>query len=300
LARLFLFAASFAFIPPYAAAVLLFALVVPWTRINLTLSGAVQLVSHLALVHNLYSNTYFGLSPAFWSIAVEVQLYFLYPVLLALVSRFGWKRSLIYIGALEITLRGICGVLLVSKGTVPLWLTGVPFVYWFSWSIGAALADAYISRRSLPFANQSLLLWLGIAVASTFAKPTAFFSFLCFSLLTAAAIAKLLHLERTRTPFPAFLSKYLQRIGLWSYSIYLLHQPFLMFLHVSTYPLLGFLICLGVWFPIEAFSGLWFKFFELPSIALGKRLLKTISERAMARAIALRDESGPDIQQEVV
>ena len=76
--------------PPYVLAVILFALVVPWTRIGFSFSGAVQFLSHLALIHNSDNSTFFGLSPAFWSIAV--QLYLLYPILVALVSRLGWNR----------------------------------------------------------------------------------------------------------------------------------------------------------------------------------------------------------------
>jgi peptidoglycan/LPS O-acetylase OafA/YrhL len=285
--------------PPYAIAVLLFALVVPWTRISFSLFDAVQLGSHLSLLHNLNSRTFFGFSPAFWSIAVEAQLYLLYPVLLALVSRFGWKRTLIYIAVLEIALRGVCSVLLVTKGAVPLWLTGIPMMYWFSWSIGAAIAEAYVSGRSVPFANQSLVFWGGIALASTFAKPLASFSFLFFALMTATAIAKLLlRPERTPSFFPPFLSKYLQTVGLWSYSIYLLHQPFLMFLHLRLHPLVVFLICLGLWFPIVALSGLWYRAFELPSIALGKRLMRTHPDRAVVQVEKLVDQGNTGIQED--
>jgi peptidoglycan/LPS O-acetylase OafA/YrhL len=282
--------------PPYVLAVLLFALVVPWTRIGFSFSGVVQFLSHLALIHNLDNSTFFGLSPAFWSIAVEVQLYLLYPILVALVSRFGWNRSLMYIAALEITLRGICSVISITTGTAPLWLDGVPFMYWFSWSAGAAVADAYVSGRSVPFANQSLLIWGGIALASTFVKPLASFSFLFFALLTVTAIAKLLRQKRATVSFSAFFSKYLRTIGVWSYSIYLLHQPFLSVasrlpgrFHVHPYPLLVFLICLFLWFPITACSGLWFRIFELPSIALGKRLTRTNSDRAPKASAAVEN-----------
>jgi peptidoglycan/LPS O-acetylase OafA/YrhL len=177
-----------------------------------------------------------------------------------------------------------------------LWLGGLPFMYWFSWSAGAAVADAYVSGRSVPFANQSLLIWGGIALASTFVKPLYNFSFLFFVLLTVTAIAKLLRQKRATVSFSAFFSKYLRTIGVWSYSIYLLHQPFLSVasrlpgrFHVHPYPLLVFLICLFLWFPITACSGLWFRIFELPSIALGKRLTRTNSDRAPKASYAVEN-----------
>ena len=117
----FLVRRFFRIYPPYVLAVLLFALVVPWTRLGLSFSGAVQFGSHLALIHNFDNRILFGICPAFWSIAVEVQLYLLYPILVALVARLGWNRSLIYIAALEIVLRGICSVFLIATGRVPLW-----------------------------------------------------------------------------------------------------------------------------------------------------------------------------------
>jgi peptidoglycan/LPS O-acetylase OafA/YrhL len=63
--------------PAYFFALLLFALLFPWSRIHWNLSGIAQLGSHLLLIHNYNDRSYFGISPAFWSIAVEVQLYLL-------------------------------------------------------------------------------------------------------------------------------------------------------------------------------------------------------------------------------
>jgi peptidoglycan/LPS O-acetylase OafA/YrhL len=38
-----------------------------------------QFLSHVFAVHNFGSETYAGINPSFWSIAVEVQLYLIYP-----------------------------------------------------------------------------------------------------------------------------------------------------------------------------------------------------------------------------
>ena len=52
------------------------------------------MLSHLFLVHNFNPDWYYGINGAFWSIAVESQLYVLYPVLVALASRRGWPLAL--------------------------------------------------------------------------------------------------------------------------------------------------------------------------------------------------------------
>jgi peptidoglycan/LPS O-acetylase OafA/YrhL len=280
--------------PPYLLALLLFAFCIPWSRISWSSFGAVQLGNHLALTHNFHPDCFYGINPAFWSIAVEAQLYLIYPLLLFFVSRWGWRRSLICIAALEIGIRAISSTILVAKGgddgAVPLWFTGLPFAYWFSWSIGAAVAEAYLSGHPVPFAKHSLLAWSAIAMGSCFIKPLAPFSFLFFALLTAAVIAKLLGGERALVRIPLFLSRSLSAIGVWSFSIYLLHQPFLVLARraakmfawpISSDPVVIFLLCLCLWFPIVALSALWYRIFELPSIALGKRLIPYVPNKPL-------------------
>jgi peptidoglycan/LPS O-acetylase OafA/YrhL len=94
--------------PAYLFCVLIFFFVPPWSSISATsLSGGAQLASHLLLLQNFDDRTLFGINPSFWSIAVEVQLYLLYPLLLALVSRLGWKRTLLILATLELSLRSL-------------------------------------------------------------------------------------------------------------------------------------------------------------------------------------------------
>ena len=293
--RDFAFRRFFRIYPPYLFAVLFFSLLIPWSRLAFDPHGVTQLWSHLALVHNFDNRAFFGISPAFWSIAVEAQVYLLYPILLVLVARFGWRGSLICIGALEIGLRAFSNVAFVSTGEpLPLWFYGLPFIYWFSWSIGAAVADAYLSGRTLPFFNHSLLAWSAAAFGSSFLKPLASFSFLFFALLTATAIAKLLGRGSRPIPFGAFFTP-LRSVGLWSYSIYLLHQPLLalaprlagklsFFGHSQ---IVVFVLCLCLWFPIMALSAIWYRVFEVPSIAFGKRFTTNAPNRALQRTGAV-------------
>ncbi|MGA2854041.1 MAG: hypothetical protein ABSE90_07930, partial [Verrucomicrobiota bacterium] len=84
---------------------------------------------------------------------------------------------------------------------------------------------------------------------------------------------------------PDFCLKHLRLTGIWSYSIYLLHQPligmgvliFVMIYPVAgNYPLLQFAFCLVSWFAIMLIGGLWYRLCELPSIACGKQLIQLI------------------------
>jgi len=284
----FLLRRFFRIYPAYVTALLVFALLVPWTRIHFSMTGAAQLGSHLALIHNFDNRTFYGINVAFWSIAVEVQLYLLYPLLLMLVSRIGWQRTLFYIAALEIGLRGISSLFLVSTGDIPYWFLGLPFMYWFSWSLGAVIADAYFCGRPLPFASHSAWFWGGIAVGSVFVKPLFSFSFLFFSIATAVVISKQLCQPQVTIKLPVWISRHIKTAGVWSYSIYLLHAPFLYgacapalaiyiaaTFHLAHLPhsLIVLIVGLGLWPLIVALSGLSYHLVELPSIVCGKRFI---------------------------
>ncbi len=270
--------------PAYFAALLLFALLIPLSKVNFSTSGIGQLASHIFFIHNFNYYTFYTINPAFWSLAIEIQLYLLYPVLLFLVRRLGWRKSLLIIATLEISLRMISGIVFIYSGTLdPPWFrfNGLPLYYWYSWSIGVVIADAYLGEKKVPFANHSLIGWLGLAIFSSFTKPTVSLSFLFFALATATAIAKLISNQSLPLRLPRSLTNYLSDIGGLSYSIYLLHQPLLPLAPrivaklTSTYhanPLFILLVCLMLWVPIVGLSTLWYRLFERSGIFIGKKI----------------------------
>jgi peptidoglycan/LPS O-acetylase OafA/YrhL len=291
-------------------ALLLFALVFPATRLIFSTKHEdiwLQFRNHLLLFHNFNPQTYYGINPSFWSIAIEVQLYLLYPVLLALVSKFGWRRTMFFTAICELSIHILQGILAsmfsaeVSFGfrfpvfifkysAVIHWLEVSPFAYWFSWSLGAFIADAFMTGRALPLVKSSIPLWFILAITSDFVRPLEPFTFLLFAVLTATVISKLLSGARPTIHVPHFLLASLRQTGIWSYSIYLLHQPILgmiseipsyffpeishFFPETSIYPLIKFSCCIISWFIIMPISGLWYRLFELPSIGWGKRIIQ--------------------------
>lgn len=257
---------------------------VPWT------AGAfwTQLLSHLFLVHNWHPLTFSGITGAFWSLAIEAQLYLLYPVLLALVAKIGWRRVMVVLAGCELLIRGLDGAVQTAgaSDSVAGIIAGVfsrsPLGFWFSWALGACIADAFLKNQPLPFRKSSPFLWLALAVASYFVKPLAPFMFLLFAVATAVATGKLLAGAASKTEAPAFPPGLLKRIGLWSYSIYLLHQPLLNICSdavARTVPgeyrsaTVTFLLLVAAWLAVIPFSYLWYRVFELPGIALGKRII---------------------------
>ena len=269
--------------PPYLAVLLFFAFLFPMTRLHFSADETAvgQLLSHAGLYDNFSALWQFGINPSFWSIAVEVQLYLLYPLLILMVSRFGWRRSLVALAVLEITLRLADGVLFTARGAgLPVWVSGSPFIYWFSWSLGAFIAERHIRGESLPV-PRSLIYGLAVlAVGTSLIKPLFNLPFVLFALLTTAVVAKLLHHSDRPFPLPNALRNHLRQVGLWSFSLYLLHQPLLWIIPriiartmpgAHIHPLLIFFGGVASWVFIVPVARLSYQYCELPSIAFGKR-----------------------------
>ncbi|HTV40269.1 MAG TPA: acyltransferase [Candidatus Sulfotelmatobacter sp.] len=292
--RAFFIRRFFRIYPPYLFALLLFAIFLPWTRVGHTFAHQVfQIGLHAMLLHNFSSATLGSINPNFWSIAVEVQLYLMYPLLIWGVSRWGWSKFLACLAVMEFGLRGFLRFLPALTGThtdnwwqgIPVvyaWLTGFPLIYWFSWAIGAALADAYLAGRPLPFARHSLLGWGAPACGSFLIKDFACFTFTLFAVFTATGIAALLQRNYFQQ-LPKLFSEPLRLVGICSYSMYLIHFPFLslaprvaglLFATGRVTPLEIFVTGLGFLFPIFLLSAVWYRLFEIPSIMFGKKLVR--------------------------
>jgi peptidoglycan/LPS O-acetylase OafA/YrhL len=266
-----------------------------------------QLLSHAGLIHNFDPATNSGINAALWSLAVEAQLYVLYPLLLALVARLNWGKALGLLAAGELLIRGLDGGLQSMGATdsvaghVSALLANSPLGYWFSWAIGAAIADAWLEQKPLPLANTPLPLWLGLAVACHFVRPLQPFQFMLFAVTSAAVTARCLNGGNFPLRWPTGAKAVLRKIGLWSYSLYLLHQPLL---HVYSHLIVwavpaeyrpasaSFALVMVTWLPIIALCALWYELIERPGIALGKRLIQArmksanLPERDQATATA--------------
>jgi peptidoglycan/LPS O-acetylase OafA/YrhL len=270
--------------PPYFFAVLLFALVYPGTRLSFSsLYDYAQLVSHVFLFHNLDERSFFGINPAFWSIGVEVQLYLLYPFVIALSRRHGWKNTMWLLAIVEGGIRVVCMALELLGRTPSRLVSGSPLSYWFSWGLGAYLAERFLQNQPLPLATWSIGALTVAAFGSAFFKPTLYFVFPLFSLLTAAVIAQRLSDPRVESRIPEPVSHHLRIAGIWSFSLYLLHQPLLksvMLVVPDTrganiaVPLVRLAVGLASWIIILPLAGLAYRWWEQPSIALGKRWLR--------------------------
>ena len=251
------------------------------------IDDAIQWLSHLLLVHNLSESTLYGINGSFWTIAVEVQLYALYPVLRKLVMRWGWRTTLIGLGLLEMALRLTDGVLMtLHHPPLPMGLMNSPFAFWFSWGTGAYAADVLLRGHRRTISNTLFAALAATVLLADLFKPAAGLGFpavACLTSLLCVQLAQGRSGPTTRQRVPSWWMRHLSRAGVYSYSIYLLHQPLLQRMPtlvrwlVGTTPeaqVLALILGLFAWWPIMIISGCFYQYCEQPSIRWGRHVLE--------------------------
>ena len=286
--------------PPFLAALLFFAFFFPLTRVDFSYNGLSQFYSRLFLYFNLVPDNYWGINGSFWSVAVEMQLYLVYPFLLIAARHWGWRLVLWISFLIEIGLRFHASGLsfLTPNIQFPFMLQMGPFGYVFSWLIGAKLADDFLSGRALTFRRVPMYVWfLALMISLTF-KPAAPFQFVLFSLTTVGVMARLVEGKEYCVPVPDRLKCHIAWVGMISYSVYLLHQPFLnlapkvvrwIWAENFVHPIWLLFSCLAMYPLIAGLSWLMYKYVELPSIEAGKwfvsRRVANVASQATADAL---------------
>lgn len=270
--------------PPFLIALLAFYLLPPWGSFgHQTFPRLEQLAANVLAINNLFERTFFSqINPSFWSVAVEIQLYVLYPALLWVASRFSWRAAITLSAACEFGIAAAASVSEFAGLKVSFALLHSPFAYWFSWAIGAYAAHCFLESRRSFLSDLRFEVLLPVALFLPLFKPAKPFAFAAFAVLSAVAIERF-WTGKWATPMKGKLGlfwRHLSFLGLVSYSFYLIHQPIIdRFVWVQVKgrmgdlysPLLGFAFCIVLYLPILLLSWLGLRFVERPSIAAGRR-----------------------------
>lgn len=196
--------------PPYL--VILIALALWQHRLRTS-----DFILHTALLHNLSYRHFFSFNGSFWSIAIEAQLYCLYPLAIFFKNKGG--RNLMMIIGIVSSLAWIVKLFLMKDYYG---IPANPIVLWPSWLLGAYLADLHhtggrlFNKPMLPL-TIGIGLWLG-TLCSIFT-----IHFLAAALLSTIVLETYIFNSRPMGK-PARLIAW---IGTISYSLYLIHQPFM-------------------------------------------------------------------------
>lgn len=234
------------------------------------------IASHLLLLHNLIPTHAAKIDYPMWSIGLEWQLYLLFPLMVWAFRYFGAIQTL---GATLL----IAAAIRATYRQLPMPLSAVlrdgPFSYLEIFAVGMLAAALTIQRRSLlPNWALALIVIAGLAVVRLgsgnglvhdLATAAAFFAVLLLAHNPAGVVARVLSL------------KWLVAIGIFSYSIYLVHAPLL---HLSWFVLrrlglsddLNFVILAVVALPLIVIVSYYFHcLFERPFMRLPSKALMT-------------------------
>jgi peptidoglycan/LPS O-acetylase OafA/YrhL len=295
--------------PPYFAALALYLIYHAYqTRVEVTGFYLWDVLLHLFMLHNVDPRTTYTINGAFWTLAIEEQLYLAYFLLLFLRVRYGWTKTLVACFSARIVW------LVLSRGFsdavgfhIP--VTEAAATNWFIWALGALSVEAALGLIKLPAWCSRLSVSgvaLGCAMALAQILPltdqsgwlhdagwlvmhpawgVGFFVLVNY----AVAAEQRWRLQSTRIPrlVPA-----LAAVGLISYSLYLTHSFVLMHWYWFGFTRLHILsISLLILTPLSVlFAWLFFRVFERPfmTIAASKRSAQTVP--AMEEEIGLANE----------
>jgi len=237
---------------------------------------------HLLMLHNVDMRTTYSINAAFWTLAIEEQLYLAYFLLLWLRIRYGWARTLAVCLAARVGWLALGRILGYSFGvTIP--VTEAAATNWFIWALGALGVEAALGIIRLPewcyrwwAAAAALLLAASLATVLPYVDhvwwmhdagwllmhPAWGVGF--FVMVNGAVRAERRRRESVRRASRLFVG--LAGLGLISYSLYLTHLFVLMQwywfgftqFHIRT-------IALVVMTPLSVlFAWLFFRLFERP------------------------------------
>lgn len=260
--------------PPYLLVLLFFFI----NRIDLSKSGLTDFFSHVILIHNLNDNTFFSLNPSFWSIALEVQLYFIYPIYITFIKHIGSTKTTIFLLLTTILfclIGYVYNIDTLSFGTFVL-------KFWFTWAAGALLAGRYYQEKRL---FKKPVIWFSLFYILFFVFKL--FHFSSYFILIPATLSCLALMEVIlygnfidNFAINKSIFKWLSYIGLISYSVYLIHQPYLndffnFYNPRTSFPHFNdFVRVASTYLTIFLMSFSLYKIIELKSIEYGRQLRK--------------------------
>ena len=269
--------------PPYFAALALYLLYLAYkTPVQVTGFYLWDVVLHLFMLHNLDPRTAYTINGAFWTLAIEEQLYLAYFLLLFLRIRYGWTKTLLLCFSARVVWLIMGHAVSASLG-IHIPVTEAAATNWFIWALGALSVEAALGLIKLPawcfkisVAGLALGCAMGLAQVLPMLDQIGWVHDvgwivmhpmwgLGFFVLVNYAVAAEQRWRAKSTNIPRLIPA-LASIGLISYSLYLTHSFVLMHWYWFGFTRLHILsISLVIMTPLSVvFAWLFFRVCERP------------------------------------
>lgn len=240
--------------------------------------------SHLLMIHNFDTRTVYLIDSAFWTLAIEEQLYLLYFLLLRLRTKLGWKRTIIICFLARIGWFGFALIIYkLFQLKVPVSESAIS--NWVIWALGAISIEAALGLIKLPkycyslnlmtcvFVMTATTYWLDwfLHIGDAFHIFTIIFGQIMWGLFSFILVNRIVSLEwsaifskREENRFYQKIFALLASLGIFSYSLYLTHE-FVFFFIPDFYWLIKAVVSI-------TFAWLFFLLFEKPFLSEPSKL----------------------------
>jgi peptidoglycan/LPS O-acetylase OafA/YrhL len=136
--------------PPYVAALAInLCYLASKTPVHVTGFYLWDVLLHVFMLHNVDLRTTYTINGAFWTLAIEEQLYLAYFLLLFLRIRFGWTKTLLLCFSARVVWLILGRTLSASLG-IHIPVTEAAATNWFIWALGALSVEAALGLIKLP------------------------------------------------------------------------------------------------------------------------------------------------------
>ena len=217
--------------------------------------GAASLALHAILLHGLYAPALYGINGVFWSLSLEWQFYFTFPLLAWLFHKKGPWFVIGLVGCANLLYRVIVYRYFLTPDPTWNWTLCSVFIgRWLEFCLGMLAAwqlrqSSHESRSRVPsgvFIAAGILFALAGAKAPTFSPFNDIFWGCFYYCILRASFVQVSALRRVLSLKP------LVWLGGISYSFYLLHMPILSIIaallahRMGQNAIMGLLVALGL------------------------------------------------------
>ena len=182
---------------------------------------AIDFAYHAVMLHGLHPFFDKGAgNPPLWTLAREEYLYLMYPLVLVMRRRMPWYSVSTLLAGITIVFQYWFTRFTTSPDVLWLLIQSAPAL-WIQWQVGVVAADAYRGEIQLAaFWRQARWVPVWMVLAYIFRPGTIFLALASFTLVNACVRLEL----EGRWPATGIAGA-VTRVGLWSYSLYLVHFP---------------------------------------------------------------------------